>query len=102
MDKKHFFLKLIGNRPTFPQDITPQEQEIMKNHSKYWMEFMKEGILLIYGPVSDPKGTYGMAVVEIEDENQIPSMIANDPAVINNLGTYEYYPMKAITPAKMK
>ena len=97
MEKKQFFLKLIGTRPTFPGDITPEEQAIMKVHSNYWMEYINNGIMLIYGPVFDANGTYGMGVVEVDDEKELNSLIENDPAVINKLGHYEISPMKAIT-----
>lgn len=101
MDKKHFFLKLIGYRPTFPQDISEDEKKIMLLHRDYWMDFMRKGILLIYGPVSDPKATFGMGVVEVDSLEEINSLIEKDPAVTNKLGFYEIYPMRAIYPGNL-
>ena len=101
MDKKHFFLKLIGHRPTFPQDITEEERKIMLVHRDYWMEFMNKGILLIYGPVFAPEATFGMGVVEADSLEEVNSMIEKHPAVINKLGFYEIYPMRAIYPQNL-
>ncbi len=100
MDKKHFFIKLIGNRSTCPRDITLEEQIIMKEHSQYWKRYMDEGIMLIYGPVFDPKGTYGMGVLEVNNEEDLNNLLTNDPAIINGLGKYEIFPMKAVAPGK--
>jgi hypothetical protein len=43
----------------------------------------------------DPKGGYGIAVVGVENEEQLSQLIANDPA--NGLNSYEVYPMRAVT-----
>ncbi|MDB5150330.1 MAG: hypothetical protein JWQ57_4350 [Mucilaginibacter sp.] len=95
--KKHFVIKLIGNRPTFPHDITDDERAIMKAHSDYLKEKMKEGLVLIFGPVFDPKGVYGIGILAVEDEAQVQEIIANDPA--NALGSYEVALMTPILPA---
>ena len=53
---------------------------------------------LAFEPVLDPRGAYGLGIVEVENEQQMKDMIANDPA--NGLNTYEFYLMKAVTPKK--
>jgi uncharacterized protein YciI len=98
MEKKHFFLRLNPPRPTFPGDITPEEQIIMKNHAEYWRSLMDKGTVLIFGPVMDPKGTFGMGILEVENEQEIKDFITKDPVIINRLGKYEYYPMRAVSP----
>jgi len=80
------------------QDTTDAERSIMQQHVAYWMEYMNKGMVLAFGPVLDPKGGYGLGIVEVEDEQQVQELIANDPA--NGLNKYEYYLMKAITPKK--
>jgi len=47
------------------------------------------------GPVFDPAGVYGIAVVEVDNEEQLNEMISNDPA--NGLNSYEIYPMRAVS-----
>lgn len=43
----------------------------------------------------DPKGGYGIAVVEVDDEKELNRMISDDPA--NGLNQYEVYPMRAVS-----
>jgi uncharacterized protein YciI len=95
--KKHFVIKLVGNRPTFPNDMTNDERAIMKAHSEYLKGKMKEGLVLIFGPVFDPKGVYGLGILAVDDEAQVKEIIANDPA--NALGTYEVALMMPMLPA---
>ncbi|MFL9484476.1 YciI family protein [Chitinophagaceae bacterium LWZ2-11] len=94
--KKHFVLKLIPNRPSFAQDMTNEERMVMQKHVAYWTKLMSEGKVLVFGPVLDPAATYGLGIVEVDSEEDVKELIANDPAIsINN---YEYYSMLAITP----
>jgi hypothetical protein len=94
----HYFLKLNPTRPTFAQDMTDTEKAIMQQHVVYWGELMSKGMVVVYGPVMDPAGFYGMGVVAVETEDQLKDLIQGDPAAtINN---YEYWPMRAITPGK--
>jgi uncharacterized protein YciI len=98
MDKKHFFLKLLPPRPTFTQDMTDGERGIMNNHIEYWKEKMDKGMVIVFGPVFDPKGGYGMGVIEAADEEEAKNFGAGDPAYRAGLVTYEIYPMKAVKP----
>jgi uncharacterized protein len=100
MDKKHFFLKLNPPRPSFTADLTVQEREIMKAHAAYWSKYVKEGIIIVLGPVFDPKGGYGIAVAEVDSKEQLDKLIEKDPA--NGLNTYEVYPMRAVTNPQQK
>lgn len=70
----------------------------MQQHVVYWGELMGKGLVVVYGPVMDPEGTYGIGVVAVEDEDQLKGLIQGDPAATIN--RYEYWPMRAITPVK--
>ncbi len=96
MEKKYYFLKLNPPRATFPIDISPEEAKIMSDHSAYWKDLLEKEICVVYGPVFDPKGMFGIGIVGVENENQINSIIENDPA--EKLGKYEFYQMRAIVP----
>lgn len=93
----HYFLKLNPNRPTFAQDMTAEERAIMLKHVGYWSELMKKGLVVVFGPVMDPKEVYGIGVVEVADEQQLKELIKNDPAA--SINRYEYFPMRAVIPA---
>lgn len=98
MDKMHYTLYLNPPRPSFMQDMTGEERAVMQKHIVYWNELMAQGKVLAFGPVLDPNGVYGLGIVEVDNEEQVKTMIANDPA--NGLNKYEYYLMKAVTPKK--
>ena len=94
----HYFLKLNPRRPTFAQDMTDEERAIMQQHVAYWSVWMEKGHVVVFGPVLDPKGVYGMGVIEVENEEQLQELTTNDPAA--RINTYEYWPMRAVTPKK--
>ncbi len=68
----------------------------MQQHVVYFKDLMDKGMVIVYGPVMDPKGVYGLGVVEVDDEAQVQAIITNDPA--SQINTYEYYPMRAVVP----
>jgi uncharacterized protein len=91
--KKHYFLKLNPPRPSFAMDMDDEEKSIMKKHSDYWASLLREGVAVVYGPVFDPKGVYGVGIVSVKNENQLNHLIANDPS--NGLNRFEFYEMIA-------
>ncbi len=94
MDKKYYAVKLIPRRPTFAQDMTPEEREIMIGHSTYWRGMMAKGAVLVFGPVLEPAGVYGLGIIIAENDEQVQAFMADDPATqINN---YEFYQMLAM------
>lgn len=96
--KKYFVLKLVPPRPTFSQDMSAEERNVMMAHVAYWTNLMGKGFVLAFGPVLDPAGVYGLGIVEVDDEAQVNEFITNDPAAAIN--RYEVAPMLAVVPAK--
>jgi uncharacterized protein len=91
---KHFFYKLIPPRPSFAQDMTEQEAQLMQEHAVYWRGLMDQGLVVVVGVVADPTGAYGIGVVELEDDADPHVLGANDPAVKANAGfRFEMHPM---------
>lgn len=43
------------------------EGELMQEHFNYWKDLADRRIAIVYGPVEDPKGVYGLAIMETED-----------------------------------
>ena len=75
--------------------MTDGERIIMQRHTEYWKPYVNNGTIIVLGPVMDPKGGYGIAKAAVDNEHQINELINNDPA--NGLGSYEIYPMRAVT-----
>lgn len=94
--KIHFMLKSTPPRVSFHQDMTEEERNIMLQHIDYWTDKQNQGIALVFGPVLNPSAPHGLAIIEVEDEEQVPKLIAEDPAVIAGMMTTEFYPMKAM------
>jgi len=84
-----FVLRLIAPRPDFAQTITEQEREIMGRHSAHWKPYLDSGQMVVFGPVLDATGSFGLAVVEAEDEDEIRGFAAADPAVTTGTATFE-------------
>jgi uncharacterized protein YciI len=96
MNKKYYFVRLNPSRPDFAQTLTEEERTIMQAHALYWRGHMKEGKVVVFGPVFDPKGAFGLGIVGVESEEELMGIIDKDPAAV--LNTYDYFPMRAILP----
>jgi len=91
---KYYVCKLTGPRPTFPQDMTPQEASIMQAHADYCGELLRAGKALLFGPVADPTGVWGLGVLRLPDDADPQDIIANDPVMKAEAGfTYSAMPM---------
>ncbi len=87
----YVFVTTDNPRPTFNVDMTPTERDTMKRHVAYWSEKAARGIAIVFGPVMDPKGVYGMGVYKVQDEAEMRKLIEHDPA--NGLLKYKILPM---------
>jgi uncharacterized protein len=47
----------------------------------------------VYGPVSDPAGVWGMAVIEADGDEEARALAEADPAVSSGMSTFAIYPM---------
>jgi len=79
-EMKQFLCKLIPPRPTFAQDMTEVERKIMQEHV-YWKDLSDRRVAIIFGPVLDPKGIWGVAIVEVASKPEAHILGRNDPAV---------------------
>jgi uncharacterized protein YciI len=84
-----FVLRLIAPRPTFALDITDEERAIMGRHAAHWQPVIDAGRMVVFGPILDDTGSYGLAVVEADDEDELRTFAARDPVVTTGTATYE-------------
>jgi uncharacterized protein len=90
----YFVYKLTPPRPSFgPGDMTEAEAAIMGEHGAYWSHHLAAGVAVVFGPVTDPVGNWGLAVVEADDEADVVALRDNDPAVTSGLNTADILPM---------
>jgi len=88
-----WFVKLKAPRPTFAFDMTPDEAAVMQAHSLYWREKLATGEVIVFGPVADPAGPFGLGIVRAS-EAALKAFQDNDPAILSERGfAYESFPM---------
>ncbi len=91
---KYFFCKLLPPRADFVQTITPQERQLMQDHTAYWHAVMDRGQIAVFGLVADPNGAFGMGVLTLQDNGDPRALTSEDPTIKANVGfRYEIYPM---------
>ena len=89
-----FFCRLIAPRPTFAFDLDDEERALMGAHSVYLRGFGEAGTAIIFGPVADPAGPWGLGIFEVADEAELKSILDNDPTILSGRGfRYEALPM---------
>ncbi len=72
-----FFARTRNPRPTFHLDMTDEERAVMERHVAYLAD---KPAAIVYGPVADPGGVYGIGIYEVADEAEMRDILENDPA----------------------
>ena len=90
-DNVYFFVKTQNPRPSFHLDMTDEERTVMQRHVAYWSEKAVQGIAIVFGPVMDPEGVYGIGIYQVADETEMRALLQADPA--NGLLVYDFFPM---------
>ena len=89
-----FYCKLNAPRPTFLQDMSPDEAAIMKEHAVYWRGFLEKGNVVAFGLVADVGGAFGVGLVEFDTESQAREFTNNDPTIRSGRGfSFDVMPM---------
>jgi uncharacterized protein YciI len=84
-----FVFRLMAPRPTFALDMSDDERAIMRAHAAHWQPLVDSGQMVIFGPVLDGTGSWGLGVVETEDEEELRAFAARDPAVTSGTASME-------------
>src|SRR3954468_21104993 len=90
-----FVFRLKAPLSTFALDMTDEEREIMARHAAYWQPFIDSGQMVVFGPVLDTTGSWGLGVIEAEDEEEMRAFAAGDPAVVSGIAGMEIGTMLA-------
>ena len=86
-----FLFKLIPPRTDFAQTMTADEQQAMAEHMEYWQQLLKDGRVVVYGPVADPEGVWGMGVLRAADRGEVLAIGERDPSVLAGVNTFEVF-----------
>jgi uncharacterized protein YciI len=90
-----FVLRLIAPRPNFAQTITDEEREIMGRHAAHWQPYLERGDMVVFGPILTDDDSYGLAVVDTDDERALREFAAQDPVVTTGTAAFEVGRMAA-------
>ena len=86
---RHFVYKLIPPRPGFAMEMTDAETAVMADHAAYWQRHMDAGRVVVFGPVVDRSGSWGLAVVRADSEDEVTALGREDPAVTSGTCTFD-------------
>ena len=92
-----YVLRLIAARPNFAQTITEDERTIMNRHAAHWRPYLERGDMVVFGPILTDDDSYGLAVVETDDEQALREFAAQDPVVTTGTAGFEFGRMAAGT-----
>lgn len=89
MSGKLFLFRLLPPRADFAQTMTGYEQDVMKRHAAYWTQLLAAGRVVVFGPVADPEGVWGLGVVRAGSHAEVIELAEKDPAIIAGIATFE-------------
>src|SRR5215472_3829511 len=92
-----FSLRLIPPRPDFAQTLTDAERAIMDRHAAHWRPYLERGDMVVFGPVLTDRDSYGLAVVDTDDEPALREFAAQDPVVTTGTAAFEFGQLAAGT-----
>jgi len=84
-----FVLRLIAPRPNFAQTLTESERAIMGRHAAHWTPYLERGDMVVFGPVLTDDDSFGLAVVETDDEQALREFATQDPVVTTGTASFE-------------
>ena len=86
-----FLFRLIPPRADFAQTMTDAEQQAMSAHMEYWQHLLADGRVVVYGPVADPEGVWGLGVLRAADRAEVLAIGESDPSVIAGVNTFDVF-----------
>jgi uncharacterized protein YciI len=75
--------------------MTDEERQIMARHADHWRPLVDSGQMVVFGPVLDGTGSWGLGVVEADDEEALIDFALHDPVVVTGTGRIEVGKMLA-------
>ena len=89
MGDKLFLFRLLPPRADFAQTLTPDEQDAMTRHAAYWRQLLDAGRVVVYGPVADPEGVWGLGVVRAGSQAEVVELGERDPVIVAGVAAFD-------------
>jgi uncharacterized protein len=78
-----FVFRLIPPRPDFAFNVSEDERATMIEHIAYWTRLATQAKALAFGPVDDPEGSYGIAIILAGSREEAEALRGADPALLS-------------------
>lgn len=89
---QHFLIIYRPPREGFAENATPEESAEVEKHFYFLKKLNAEKIALFVGRVED--ASFGIALLETENEEKARDILKNDPAVKSKVFTAELWPFR--------
>jgi len=89
---QNYFVRLLGTRPGWPENMTEREQKIMEEHFQYLKKLTGERKVLMAGPCfANP--AFGLIVLHVASEAEAREIMSREPSVVAGIHTYDMAPL---------
>ncbi|MET0389376.1 MAG: SRPBCC domain-containing protein [Polyangiales bacterium] len=89
-----FLFRLLPPRPSFALDMNEQEKALMQQHGAHWQARLQAGGVVVFGPVADPTGPWGLGILRAKDRAEVEAFGDSDPTIRSGTGfRYEILPL---------
>ena len=61
----------------------------MGRHAAHWQPYIDSGQMVVFGPVLGGTGSWGLGVVEADDEDELRAFVEDDPVVTTGTAQIE-------------
>ncbi|MDQ4044022.1 MAG: YciI family protein [Chloroflexota bacterium] len=66
----------------------------MQAHARYWQDWLAKGHVVAFGLVGDPRGAFGIGIIDFESEADAQAFTDSDPTIQAQQGfAFEVLPM---------
>ncbi|MCP4632012.1 MAG: hypothetical protein GY855_03725 [candidate division Zixibacteria bacterium] len=89
--KLHYFVRLLGKRADWPDNMTEEEEKIMQEHFLYLQDLVKRKRIVAAGPVMGE--VFGLVLLQVASEDEAKKIMENEPSVKGGIHTFKIQPM---------
>ncbi|MEN8006693.1 MAG: YciI family protein [Candidatus Krumholzibacteriota bacterium] len=93
---EQFLYKLTSMRADMlSEGLTDRENEVIENHAAYLSELKDKGVVKLAGrTLNTDESSFGVVIFEAENEKAARLIMANDPAVKENVLAARLFPFR--------
>ena len=93
--QRQFLLRIEPLRKDFTiQNMTEAEKPVLAQHGAYLKALQEKGVLTFAGQVFDPKGLWGIIVVNAPDAETAQHILNDDPSIKSKIFQGEAIPFR--------